>query len=279
VIFHDVTREVELERVREDFTSMIVHELRTPLSGIQKTSELLKQPAKRGGAAQTKIFIDIIYQNSSGMIDLVNDILDAAKIQAGKFEVALGPADIAEIIENRKTFFEISAADRHIKLQSIVAKDMPRTIPLDAQRIKQVLNNLVSNALKFTSDGGAVTMSAFMHNPTETFASEVSKLKLDLPAPLPENAIPVGKRALVVAVTDSGIGIAEDLVPRLFSKYQQLNNTSFASSIKGTGLGLAIAKGIVEAHGGSIGVVSQVGSGSTFYFMVPFEEPAQATKS
>src|SRR4051812_6001761 len=139
VIFHDVSREVELERVREDFTSMIVHELRTPPSGIQKTSELLKKPAKKD-AAQAKRFVDIIYQNSSGMLDLVNDILDAAKLQAGKFEVQLQPGDINDIVENRKQFFEISADERHVKLQTVMSKDIPKDVPMDVQRIKQVLN-------------------------------------------------------------------------------------------------------------------------------------------
>jgi len=277
VIFHDVTREVELERVREDFTSMIVHELRTPLSGIQKTSELLKLPQKRGGAVQTKKFVDIIYQNSSGMLDLVNDILDASKLQAGKFEVQLEPADIGDIIENRMQFFEISAHDRHIKLESLITKDIPK-IPLDIQRTKQVLNNLMSNALKYTPDSGSVTVSAFVHEPGAMIASEISKLKLILPSSLPEQMFPQNKRALVVTVSDTGVGIASDLLPKLFSKYQQLNNATFVSNIKGTGLGLAIAKGIVEAHGGSIGVVSQIGSGSAFYFVLPFSDTPLAAK-
>jgi signal transduction histidine kinase len=278
VIFHDVSREVELERVREDFTSMIVHELRTPLSGIQKTSELLKLPAKKGSGPQTKKFVDIIYQNSSGMLDLVNDILDAAKLQAGKFEVQLGPTDISDVIENRKQFFEISANDRHIKLEVLVSKEIPKVVSLDAQRIKQVLNNLMSNALKYTPDGGSVTVSAFVHDPAATVSSEIGKLKLMLPSPLPENAFPPNKQSLVVAVSDTGVGIAADLMPKLFSKFQQLNNTTFVSNIKGTGLGLAIAKGIVEGHGGNIGVVSQVGAGSAFYFVIPFNDTPVTSK-
>lgn len=269
VIFHDVTREVELERVREDFTSMIVHELRTPLSGIQKTTELLKRPTRKN-AAESKRLIDIIYQNSSGMIDLVNDILDAAKLQAGKFDVQLEPTDIGEILENRREFFSISADERHIKLQTVIGKDIPKNIPLDIQRTKQVLNNLISNALKYTADGGNVTIGTFVHDPSASLASELGKLRLSLPSPLPETATPANKNSLVVIVADTGAGIQSDLLPKLFGKYQQLNNTTFVSNIKGTGLGLAIAKGIVEAHGGTIGVVSQVGSGSAFYFVIPF---------
>src|SRR3989338_4154695 len=147
VIFHDVTREVELEHVRDDFTSMIVHELRTPLSGIQKASELLKMPKKP--AVASKQYVDIIYQNSSSLLDLVNDILDAAKLQAGKFEISRERADIEEVVMNRISFFNISAADKKISLKTSIEKGLIKDVPFDVQRIKQVLNNLISNALKF----------------------------------------------------------------------------------------------------------------------------------
>lgn len=275
VIFHDVTREVELERVRADFTSMIVHELRTPLSGIQKSSELLKTPGKKP-AGQTKKFVDIIYQNSSGMIDLVNDILDAAKLQAGKFEVISLPSDITEIIENRITFFEISAQERHIKLRASPTKDLPTDIPMDTQRIKQVLNNLISNAIKFTPDGGSVAVHAFVHDPLVPIASEISKLRIKLPAKFPED-FSTDHPSLIVLVSDTGIGIAEEHIPKLFSKFQQLNAVSFSASGRSTGLGLAIAKGIIDGHGGKIGAVSEVGKGSAFYFVLPYgDKPNQS---
>src|SRR3989338_5906073 len=149
VIFHDVTKEMELERVREDFTSMIVHELRTPLDVIKKFSEILKKPGKKVDAESYKEYIRMIYQNSSGMLDLVNDILDIAKLQSGKFEINLEPGNITEIIENRIKFFEVSAGDKKIKLNSFIGDDIPKIALFDTQRIKEVLNNLISNALKF----------------------------------------------------------------------------------------------------------------------------------
>jgi PAS domain S-box-containing protein len=269
VIFHDVSHEMELERVREDFTSMIVHELRTPLSGIQKTSELLKQPAKKD-AATRKQYVDIIYQNASGMLNMVNDILDAAKLQAGKFEVSKEAGDIVEVIKNRIAFFNVSAADKHITLDSALGENMPSDVPFDIQRIKQVLNNLLSNALKFCPEKSTVTIGSFVHEAGATLADEVKKTKLVLPDPLPESAVAPTERSLVVTVSDAGPGIAADQIPKLFNKFKQLDNKSFVSQIKGTGLGLAIAKGIVESHGGHIGVVSKVGTGTTFYFVLPY---------
>ena len=276
VIFHDVSREVELERIREDFTSMIVHELRTPLSGIQKASELLKKPGKKPGTS-LKQYVDIIYQNSSGMLDLVNDILDAAKIQAGKFETSRELADITEVIANRIAFFNISAADKKIRFSVAVSEKLPKTIPFDVQRVKQVLNNLISNSLKFTAEGGAVSIGVLTHAPGNTVNSELGKIKVQLPDPLPETEFASLPASLVVTVADSGVGIEAANVPKLFSKFKQLDNKIAVPNIRGTGLGLAIAKGIIEGHGGIIGVVSKVGVGSTFYFTIPLAQKEPIT--
>lgn len=271
VIFHDVTREVELERVRDDFTSMIVHELRTPLSGIQKASELLKTSKKP--ALSSKQYIDLIYQNSSSLLDLVNDILDAAKLQAGKFEIRREPSDIAAVIENRISFFNLSAGDKKISLAASVSAGVPKDVPFDLQRIKQVLNNLISNALKFTGEGGAVSILAFVHEPGAPINAEAHKAGVKLPDAIPEETFTPLPRSLVVAVTDNGAGISSDDMPALFSKFKQVNSKSIVPNMRGTGLGLAIARGILEGHGGIINVVSKVDVGSTFYFALPLESP------
>ena len=231
----------------------------------------MKKHGKKPGTSP-KQYVDIIYQNSSGMLDLVNDILDAAKIQAGKFEISREPADIAEVLENRLAFFNISAADKKIRLQTVGSEKVPKSIPLDVQRVKQVLNNLLSNAIKFTTDGGSVTISTIMHEPGIPISTEVGKMKLQLPDSLPEAVFASLPQSLVVTVTDSGIGIDTANMPKLFSKFKQLDNKTLVPNSKGTGLGLAIAKGIIDGHGGSIGVVSRVGVGSTFYFTIPIAD-------
>ena len=268
VIFHDVTREVELERVRDDFTSMIVHELRTPLSGIQKASELLQTPTKKKKVA-TKQYVDIIYQNSSSMLDLVNDILDAAKLQAGKFEINRESANITDVIENRVSFFNISAAEKKIRFVVAVSDDVPKDVHFDIQRIKQVLNNLISNALKFTAAGGSVSVVAFMHEVGISVNKEIDKMGVSLPEPLSEEQFVTLPKSLVVAVVDTGVGISAANIPVLFSKFKQLDNKAIVPSIRGTGLGLAIARGILEGHGGVVGVVSKMDAGSAFYFALP----------
>ena len=251
---------------------MIVHELRTPLSGIQKASELLKKPVKKTGTA-SKQYIDIIYQNSSGMLNLVNDILDAAKLQAGKFEITREDADVREVIDNRLEFFTLSATGRSVKLTAQVHDAVPHVAPFDVQRVKQVLNNLISNALKFTPEGGSVSVGTFVHEKDASINDEMHKAKIASADVFSDALFAPLSQSLVFTITDNGIGIEATSLPKLFSKFKQLDTSALMPNVKGTGLGLAIAKGIIEGHGGIIGVVSKVGVGSTFYFTLPCTAP------
>ena len=201
--------------------------------------------------------------------------MDAQKRQAGKFEISREAADITDVIGNRVDFFNLSAADRKITLTVSVADSVPKALPFDVQRIKQVLNNLVSNGLKFTAEGGTISIAAFMHEPGSPVNATVKKMKIALTDSLPEERFAPLPQSLVVAVSDTGMGISSEHIPELFSKFKQLDNKALVPNIKGTGLGLAIAKGIIEGHGGIIGVVSKVGAGSTFYFALPVVQAAQ----
>jgi signal transduction histidine kinase len=174
------------------------------------------------------------------MLELVNDILDFSKIQAGKFEINKDKASIRDIILNRVEFYQVSADTKKVKLNSHIDDGVPTISNFDERAIKQVLNNLLSNALKFTREGGVIEVKA-------TSADGFIK----------------------VSVSDTGVGIASDKIKDLFLKYKQLGGNPIYSEEKGTGLGLVIVKGIVEAHGGEINVESEAGKGSTFYFTVP----------
>ena len=273
VIFHDVTHEVELEHVREDFTSMLVHELRTPLDVIKKFSAILKDSSKKTKPDARKEYLSSIYENSSGMLDLVNEILDVSKLQAGKFELARTMADIKAVIENRIDFFALSAKDKKITLKASNSKDLPSSASFDPERIKEVLNNLLSNSLKFTPEGGTVAVRAMLHHANASVAAELTANKVELPLPLPDEALMVATDNILVLISDTGAGIAADKMGELFSKFKQLSGSEQLSGKKGSGLGLAIAKGIVEEHGGKIGVISKPGLGSTFYFMLPLTSP------
>ncbi|MBM2817693.1 MAG: Response regulator receiver modulated diguanylate cyclase with sensor [Parcubacteria group bacterium] len=271
VIFHDVTKEMEVEKLRDDFTHMIVHELRSPLDSIRKISEVLREGSMKANAKGSKEYLQMIYQNSSGMLELVNNILDLAKLDAGKFEIRREPSNIKDIVKNRVDFFDLYAKDVKVKLHAIFDKQLPTVADFDPAGIKQVLNNLISNAVKFTRSGGIVNITVFQHKVGNKINEEFQALSGEAPVLLSENGFKDAPSSLVIAVSDSGIGIPKDGIGQLFNKFKQLGG-NLVGAKKGTGLGLAIAKGIVEGHGGAIGAVSEEGVGSTFYFMLPLAQ-------
>lgn len=270
VVFHDITKDIELERVREEFTSMIVHELRSPLDGVKKIVELLVAGKVVHDSEEYKDYLKMAYQSSASMLELVNDILDISKLQAGKFEVKKENADIKEVIENRINFYRISADTRHISLLASFDPNLPALASFDPQAVKQILNNFISNSIKFTSADGSILISAFVYNGAGPVAFGVDNVKY--PIFPTEIDLKVSKRSLCVVVTDTGLGIPEESIKELFHTYKQAKLSPVTHDDKGTGLGLVIAKGIVEAHGGTIGVVSKPQVGTSFFFTIPLGE-------
>ena len=267
VVFHDITRDIELEKVREEFTSMIVHELRSPIDGIKKIIELIVSGSVVASSDQFKEYLNMAHQSSSSMLELINDILDLSKLQAGKFEVNKEKANIKDIIENRIAFYKISADGKKLSLGASFSGNLPLLCEFDPQAIKQILNNFISNSMKFTSRGGAILVSAFAYKPNEPLPSDLDRTKF---AAFPEAAnIEVQVPSLCVAVSDTGVGIPENHLSDLFHTYKQVKLSPTENESKGTGLGLVIAKGIAEAHGGTVGIVSKEGVGSSFFFTIP----------
>jgi two-component system, NtrC family, sensor histidine kinase KinB len=269
VVFHDISKDIELERVREEFTGMIVHELRSPLDGIKKITELAVAGTVDKNSDQFKEYLNMIYQSSATMLELVNDILDLSKLQAGKFEVKKEKADIKEVVRNRISFFKISADVRNIHLETFLDRNLPESAEFDPQALKQILNNFLSNALKFTSSGGSVLVSAFVYDPPKPLPEDLDRSKAPV---FPEPAdINIKTASLCVVVSDKGIGIPESNIKDLFHTWKQAKLNPVDKESKGTGLGLVIAKGIAEAHGGTIGVVSREGVGTSFFFTIPLD--------
>lgn len=269
VVFHDITRDIELEKVREEFTSMIVHELRSPLDGIKKIIELVVSGAIVPGTPQFKEYLNMVHQSSASMLELVSDILDLSKLQAGKFEVNKEKSNMRELIDNRIAFYKISADSRKVSLEKYFNPNLPDFAQFDPQSIKQILNNFLSNSLKFTSQGGFVLVYAFMYDGKAPFPEDIDRVKYStFPHALDIN---VKTPSICVVVSDTGIGIPEDHLKDLFHTYKQVKISPVSKQEKGTGLGLVIAKGIAEAHGGSVGATSREGSGSSFFFTIPLE--------
>lgn len=269
-IFHDITSEKEVEKLREDFTSIMVHELRSPLDGIKKRIEVLSEGGEydKDKAKRAEI-LSVVYKNASHMLELVNDLLDAAKLTAGKFEFHKQPADIKQLIQDRVSFFSVLAKDQGIGLEIKIDPGLPEQFEFDPLRIEQSLNNLISNAIKFTDSGGKATVQALLHKKGRDIIKEAQDAGIDWFIKKPNQSIQNGPDSVLVAVTDTGIGISEENIKQLFNKFKQFQSAAKRADKKGTGLGLVIAKGIIEGHGGMIGIDSEEGKGSTFYFSIP----------
>jgi protein-histidine pros-kinase len=241
----------ELERAnqaKDRFLASMSHELRTPLNGIIGFAEFLSDGKPGPVNEKQKEYLEDILKSGQHLLHLINDMLDLVKVQAGKLELSPEAFDIRAGIEEVCAVVHPIAEQKNIDVRVEIEPGL-KTITLDLQRFRQILYNLLSNALKFTDDGGVVTIKA--------------------------DRRPDGN--IRIAVQDSGIGISADDIPRLFTEFEQLE-TGIARRFGGTGLGLALTKSIVTLQGGSIEVESEAGVGSTFTVALPqgsFEEDVQ----
>jgi signal transduction histidine kinase len=268
VIFRDTTHIKEVEKMREDFTSMMVHELRTPLDGIKKMGELMRSDQSIKNDEKTyNEYLSMMYKSASGMLELVNDLLDVAKIESGKFDIRKKSSDLRKIVNDRIMFFDPLAKDAKIELSTVFGADIPHSVEVDPVRIAQVINNLLSNAIKFTGNGGRVTVQTIVHKNGIKLEDEAKESGVKWLIQDSKDEFKKYPDALFVAVTDTGNGVSKEDKNKLFNKFTQLKAASTTEK-RGTGLGLVVAKGIIEAHGGIIGVSSEEGVGSTFYFTI-----------
>ncbi len=237
LVFHDITELRQLEIIRRDFVANVSHELRTPISSIKGYAETLLEGAL-DDEKNAKDFLKIIYSDSDRLARLIEDLLDLSKIESGKLKLALKPV-LLEPVARRV----ISGLSKQLKAKSLsVNVEIPESISkiqADEARIAQVLLNLIDNAIKYTDEGGRITVSA-------TDADGFVR----------------------VDVSDTGIGITEKDLPRLFERFYRIDKAR-SRELGGTGLGLSIVKHIIQAHNGEVCVKSVLGEGSTFSFSIP----------
>lgn len=228
----------EIDVAKSEFTSMITHELKTPLVPIQGYCELLLDGTLGELTKEQKEKIQIIHESAISLSQLIQDVLDVHKLELGKMKFDICETSAKELIDRSIKRFMPVAETKHIKLVADIDEEI--RLECDPERILQVINNLVSNAVKFaTQNKGRVHIHARRDNGSVLFI-----------------------------VSDNGIGILREKQQNLFKKFYQVD-ASLRRNAGGTGLGLAICKGIVEAHNGKIWVESEEGKGSTFYFSIP----------
>lgn len=247
----------KLERLKSEFISIVSHELRTPLTSIKNSLDILGS-GRCGEVTQgAEKFLSMAVRNVQRLSGIINDLLDLSKIEAGKMDFNFAPANISTVIGYVKSALSEVAKSKGVELIAKEAENLPDT-KFDTQRLEQVLSNLVSNAIKFTSNGKTITISSKLVNAAELNINELFKPELRH----------LSGDYIQVCVEDEGIGIGENDVLRAFDKFAQIEN-SLSRKAGGTGLGLPIAKQLLEAHKGAIWCDSELNKGSKFYFIIP----------
>ena len=239
-------RAEEMSQAKGEFLANMSHEIRTPMNGVIGTLQLLSDTEL--GPAQQE-YVTTAHKSAHSLLTILNDILDLSKIEAGKLNIELIPLDLREIVSELVTLHAMTAEEKVIQLYADIDEQLPQVLIGDPTRIRQILANLVSNALKFTEKGHVLIR-------IRVVSSEGNNADIRM------------------EVEDTGVGIQEEVIGKLFNEFTQADGST-TRKYGGTGLGLAIVKQLVEMMRGQFGVESVPGKGSTFWFEVPLEISAE----
>ncbi len=232
----------KISKLKSEFVSAVSHELRTPLTSIKGYASILITGKVGDIPPEVRERLEKINKHSDNLVKLINDLLDISRIESGRAEMKFILYDVGSIAENVRDLLAPQMREKGIQFKTEIAAGLPE-IMMDLSQIERVLINLMGNAIKFTPPQGTITFRAQRD-----------------------------KEMVVFSVTDTGIGIKEDEIPKLFNEFYRVEN-EINQKVKGTGLGLVLAKKIIEAHHGKIGVTSKLKEGTTFSFTLPLTQP------
>lgn len=232
-------------QLKNKFLSIVTHELRNPINAILGFSECLQSEMFGSINAEQIEALQIINSSGSSLLSMINDVLDLSRLEVGKFKLHLELMPIAQMCQESLGYVSKEAIQKQIQIEAKIPSNLPYLM-LDERRILQVLINLLKNAIKFTPEGGNVTLEATHHI-----------------LPLTEN-----KSSVQITIIDTGIGISSENLDKLFQPFSQVDNT-LTRKYEGMGLGTRLVKKLVELHGGKVDVTSEVGVGSCFMIELP----------
>jgi len=236
-VFHDISRLKELEKIRQDFVANVSHELRTPLTTIKGYTETLLDGALKEDIAPQ--FLQVIQKHADRLTKIVEDLLALSKIESKEFYLKWEPLPLSELIDDVSDFVKEAAQKKKISISRSI-NPFSLKVTGDRNYLEQVFINLLDNAIKYTPEGGEISISAFEK----------------------------GERDIQVGIKDNGIGVPKEDLSRIFERFYRVDKGR-SQELGGTGLGLSIVKHIIQAHGGRVWAESQLGKGSTFYFTLP----------
>ncbi len=239
-VLSDITKQKELDQLKANFVANVSHEIRSPLVATEKAISLILSKSTGEISENQEQFLTIAERNLKRLGNIINDLLDLSKLEAGKMELKRVPTSLEAVINEAIEGLQVWASTKSISIEKRIQNGLPE-INIDADKIIQVLNNLIGNAIKFTPNDGKITVEAILREKN---------------------------KGIEVSVQDTGIGIDESDLHRVFDKFYQ-SGERVATDVSGTGIGLSIAREIVELHSGKIWAESEKGKGARFIFILP----------
>ena len=246
-----------LEKLKSEFISIVSHELKTPLTSIKNSLDIVSGGKTGDLTEQMNKFLDMAKRNVKKLSRIINDLLDMSKIEAGKMDYSFETVSISPVIHDVTMNLSQIALQKDLRL-NITTEENVKKVCADTDRIEQVLTNLISNAIKFTPDKGEISISSKLISADDIEVEDCFKPDVQ----------DLSGEYVMVSVADQGIGIAKSDLEHVFDKFEQIEN-SLSREVGGSGLGLAIAKQLITAHKGAIWCDSEINKGSSFNFVLP----------
>jgi GAF domain-containing protein/nitrogen-specific signal transduction histidine kinase len=255
VVFRDITRDVEVDRMKSEFISNVSHELRTPMTSIKGYTDLMLMGALGDLTEEQRRFMTTIKSNTDRLAELVNDLLNISRLDSGE-PLTLETVDLGELVRGEVAMLttRASTAEKGLHVETIIADGLP-ALTADRLKVRQIVGNVVDNALNYTHPGGHVAV---------TVAQETARDD-------DGNAQPTGR--LIITVADDGIGIPDSFKDRVWNRFERYEEHALVLDVAGTGLGLSIVRQLVEMHDGDVWFTSQEGAGTTFSIALPIAGP------